>query len=70
MLALVLLILYLFIIRSGLPLMFQATVYARGFAVVVFLLLAFTTGPWQLAIFAAVDAAGATWTHVTNPHTA
>lgn len=66
MLALVLLIFYLFVIRSGLALMYRATVYARLLAVVGFAVLAITTGIWQLALFAVLDAAGATWTHVTN----
>lgn len=66
MLALVLMILYVFVIRSGLALMYRATVYARLLAVIGFAVLASTTGPWQLALFAVLDAAGATWTHVTN----
>lgn len=41
---------------------YAASVYARSFAVVVLVVLAFTTGPWQLVLFAVIDAAGAGWT--------
>lgn len=66
MLALVLMVLYLFVIRSGLALMYQGTVYVRLFAAIGFTVLAFTAGIWQLTLFAALDAAGAMWTHVAN----
>jgi len=63
---LVLTVLYWYIIQENSRSMYQATVYARGLFVVVGAVLAFTTGPWQLVLFAAVDAAGAAWTHMAN----
>ena len=62
---LVLLILYAFMVREPTRTMFEATVYGRGFAALALVVLAFTAGPWQLALFAAVDAAGATWTYLS-----
>lgn len=68
-LVLLLTVLYWYIGREGSRSMFQATVYERGLSAVVLSVLAFTTGPWQLVIFAVVDAAGAGWTHAaTNAH--
>lgn len=63
---LVLTIYYAFMVRVQSRTMFQATVYGRGFSTVLLVILAFTAGPWQLALFAVLDAAGATWTHLTN----
>ena len=62
MLLIVLGILYPNMIRHEDRPMFEATVYARWFAVVALTVLAFTAGPWQLVLFAVVDFAGATWT--------
>ncbi len=54
--------LYTGAVRADALEMYQASVVGRGFAVVVLVVFAFTTGPWQLVLFAAVDAAGAAWT--------
>lgn len=66
---LVLTVLYWYIVSEGSRRMFQATVYARGLFAVVATVLAFTTGPWQLVLFAIVDAVGALWTHMANRQT-
>jgi choline-glycine betaine transporter len=66
---LVLTVLYWHIVSEGSRRMFQATVYGRGLFVVVAAVLAFTTGPWQLILFAIVDAAGALWTYMANRQT-
>ena len=55
-------ILYTGAVRTDADEMYQASVVGRGFAVVVLVVLALTTGPWQLVLFAALDAAGAGWT--------
>lgn len=55
-------ILYTGAVRADARDLYLASVVGRGFAVVVLVSLAMTTGPWQLVLFAAVDAAGATWT--------
>ena len=68
-LVLVISIMYWFIIQEQSRLMFQATVYGRGFIAVVFVVLAFTTGQWQLVLFAAGDAAAASWTYLANRST-
>lgn len=39
-----------------------ATVYERWFVAGTLTVLAFTTGPWQLILFAILDFGGATWT--------
>ncbi|MFP3881611.1 MAG: hypothetical protein ACLFWH_04740 [Actinomycetota bacterium] len=41
-----------------------ATVYERYFAAAAFVVLAFTTGPWQLVLFGVIDFLGASWTLV------
>ena len=66
MVVLVLTIYYASMLREPSPTMFQATVYGRGFSALVLTVLAFATGPWQLVFFAVADAAGATWTQLTN----
>jgi len=66
---LVLTVLYWYIMQENSRRMYQATVYGRGLFVVVGSVLAFTTGPWQLLLFAGVDAAGALWTHIANRET-
>jgi len=63
---LVLSIYYTFMVREPSRAVYQATVVGRGFAAAALAVLALTTGPWQLAIFAAVDASGATWTYATS----
>lgn len=50
--------------------MFPATVYGRGLVALALVVLAITTGPWQLVLFAAVDAAGAAWTYLALHNTA
>lgn len=55
-------VLYTGALRGDSEEVYAASVYGRGFATVVLVVLAFTTGPWQLVLFAAVDAAGAGWT--------
>lgn len=40
----------------------RATVYERYLAAAAFVVLAFTTGPWQLVLFGVVDFLGASWT--------
>lgn len=67
--ALALSVLYWFIVSEGSRRMFQATVYDRVVFAVIAVVLAFTTGPWQLILFAVVDAAGALWTHLANRQT-
>lgn len=62
-------VVYWNIVSEGSRRMFQATVYDRGLFAVVAVVLAFTTGPWQLLLFAIIDAAGALWTHLTNRNT-
>ncbi len=62
-------VLYWYIVSEGSRRMFQATVYDRGLFAVIAAVLAFTTGPWQLVLFAIVDAAGALWTHMANRQT-
>lgn len=44
---------------------FLATAYERWFVAAVLIVLAFTTGPWQLALFGLVDFIGATWTFLS-----
>ncbi len=62
-LALVLTVLYSYIIKESSANMYEATVYGRGVAVAGLVGIAFAAGPWQLALFAAVDAIGALWTY-------
>lgn len=66
---LVLTIYYAFMVRVQSRDMFQATIYGRGFSAVLLVVLAFVVGLWQLALFAVLDAAGATWTHLTITRT-
>jgi hypothetical protein len=55
---------FVFAARKGIASLFQATVYARGAAALVFLVLvALKLGPVQLLLFAAVDLLSAVWTH-------
>jgi hypothetical protein len=61
---------YLVMALIGATTMFRATVYGRGLVVVALVVLAIATGPWQLILFAAVDAAGAAWTHLSLRRTA
>ena len=42
----------------------QATLVGRSIFAVVMTVLAFTTGPWQLVIFGAIDVLGAGWTRM------
>ncbi len=63
--ALLLAFYYLAMALTGGTAMFRATVYGRGLVALALVVLAITTGPWQLILFAAVDAAGATWTHLS-----
>lgn len=67
--ALSLSVVYWYIVSEGSRRMFQATVYDRVLFVGIAVVLAFTTGPWQLILFAIVDAAGALWTHLANRQT-
>jgi len=60
---LVLTVLYGFIAKEPTRSLLKATVYARILAAVALLTIAFTAGPWQLALFGAADAAGASWTY-------
>lgn len=55
-------VLYTGAVRAHTREMYMAAVWDRYVAVVLLVILAFTTGPWQLALFAAADLAGATWT--------
>ena len=55
-------VLYTGAVRADVREMYVASVVGRGFAVVVLVVLGLTTGPWQLILFAALDAAGAAWT--------
>lgn len=55
-------IIYAFMVRDEDRGGFEASVYARWFAAAGMTALAFTTGPWQLVLFASVDFAGALWT--------
>lgn len=55
-------ILYSGALREETREMYLASVIARTFAAIVLVALAFTVGPWQLVLFAALDAAGAAWT--------
>jgi hypothetical protein len=57
---------FLFAARKGISSFFSATVFGRGAATLVFLVLvAFKLGPVQLLLFAAVDFLTAIWTHLT-----
>lgn len=40
----------------------RATVYERYFVAAALVILAFTTGPWQLVLFGVIDFLGASWT--------
>lgn len=55
-------VLYTGAVRADAIEVYWASVFARAFAVIVLVVLAFTTGPWQLVLFAALDAVGAAWT--------
>lgn len=57
-------ILYSGALREETREMYLASVIARTFAAIVLVALAFTVGPWQLVLFAALDAAGAAWTRL------
>lgn len=59
-------IFYYFIVVERNQRMFQATVYGRALVAAGLVALAFTTGPWQLALFGALDAVGSLWTHIAN----
>ena len=55
---------FVFAARKGVTSLFQATVYARGAAALVFIaLVVLKLGPVQLLLFALVDALSAIWTH-------
>jgi hypothetical protein len=55
---------FLFAARKELSTFFPATVYGRGVAALVFLILVISKlGPMQLLLFAAVDLLTAIWTH-------
>lgn len=49
-------------VRDDLRSIYEMSVWVRWGVVVVLIVLAVTTGPWQLVLFAAVDLAGSTWT--------
>lgn len=54
-------IVYAGTVRAGQLAIVRASVPARAVAVVGFVALWITGGPWQLLIFAALDLTGATW---------
>jgi hypothetical protein len=55
---------FVYAARADLSSFYRATVYARGTAALVFLVLvALKLGPVQLLLFAAVDLLSAIWTH-------
>ena len=55
---------FVYAARAGLSGFYRATVYARGTAALVFLVLVtLKLGPVQLLLFAAVDLLSAIWTH-------
>ena len=54
---------YFYIVREDSVPMFCATVVGRGLVAVILTVLAFSTGPWQLVLFAIADALGTAWTH-------
>ena len=66
LIVLVLTVMYAYTLRVRQRTMYQGTVYARWLAVVGLTVLAFTSGPWQLVLFAVVDLAGSIWTHLAN----
>ena len=51
-------------VRHELGSLFEMSVWVRWGIVVGLVVLAFTTGPWQLVLFAAVDALGGAWTYL------
>ncbi len=51
-------------VRAEFGPMIEASVWVRWGIVVALVLLAFTTGPWQLVLFAAVDLLGGLWTYI------
>ena len=53
---------YVYIVRENSVSMFRATVLGRGLVAIVLTVLAFSTGPWQLVLFAIADALGTAWT--------
>lgn len=55
---------YWFAARDGAPWFGRASVVARLLLALLLAVLAVTTGPWQLLLFAAVLVAGAMWTGV------
>lgn len=61
---------YFVMALTGANTMFPATVCGRGLVALALAVLAITTGPWQLALFAAVDSAGAAWTQLSLRNTA
>lgn len=55
---------FIYAARRNLSAFYPATVYGRGAAALIFLLLVLLKlGPLQLLLFAAVDVATAIWTH-------
>jgi len=53
--------------------LYRMSIWVRWGIVVGLVALAFTVGPWQLVLFAAVDLAGGLWTYLslrTSPATA
>ena len=61
---------YFVMALTGANTMFRATVYGRGLVALALVVLAITTGPWQLVLFAVVDTAAAAWTHLSLRNTA
>ena len=51
-------------VRAEFGPMIEASVWVRWGIVVALVVLAFTTGPWQLVLFAAVDLLGGLWTYI------
>lgn len=56
---------YWIAVRHDLHSIFEMSVWVRWGVVVVLIVLAIATGPWQLVLFAVVDFAGALWTFLT-----
>jgi len=52
-------------VRSEITDLYEMSVWVRWFVVVVLVVLAFTVGPWQLMLFAAVDLLGGLWTFLS-----
>lgn len=49
-------------VRAEFTALYEMSVWARWSIVVALVVLAFTVGPWQLVLFAAVDLIGGLWT--------